>query len=176
MKPHNQNDQVINRSPSFRRSPEADICIKVLSAMPVGEVVTYTKLFSETGIPEDNDARLRGVLNTARSALQRDEQKVFLPVNGVGLKRLNDTEIVESGRALVRRAERMSNKGLKRTLCANPEELSKETRQEFSIVTATLSALAKVSGRKVQNKLLQHAMDHKGTLHAGDIFRLPVLD
>lgn len=180
MKNEEQNDTPaasleVDYSPSFRRSPETEILIAELEKLEVGAQVTYHDMHQSTGLPEEQAARLRSCLTTARKHLQKEKRMVFAPVNGVGIKRLDDEGIVSSGKVLVQRANRMLRRGLDRTLCAKVSGLGVEARREYNVVTGTLAALSHVSDRSTQTKAQQLAASRGVTkLDVGDIYRLAV--
>lgn len=91
-------------------SSESLMLIKVLSAVTVGEIALYQQLSAAIGRNVQKEAR--GILATARRHMLKEQQAVFEAVRTVGLKRLTDGEIANSGGSILRSINRTTARGL----------------------------------------------------------------
>lgn len=91
-------------------SIDSQLIAERMMQVEIGQLVTYEVLSEVIGQDVTGDHG-RGCLATARRMLQRDSQMVFDAVRGVGLKRLSDAEIVQSGARSVRRVRSAARRG-----------------------------------------------------------------
>ena len=110
--------------------------------------LSYKVIENEMGQTIDG---LRPSLHSARKYLERDEAIVFECIRGVGYKRLNDSEKVESTKTFTRKIRRTANAGVTRlntiedrNALTNDEQLM-ATIQETALMTIQRSLKSKVT-------------------------------
>jgi hypothetical protein len=110
--------------------------------------LSYKVIENEMGQTIDE---LRPSLHSARKYLERDEAIVFECIRGVGYKRLNDSEKVESTKTFTRKIRRTANAGVTRlntiedrNALTNDEQLM-ATIQETALMTIQRSLKSKVT-------------------------------
>lgn len=100
--------------------------------------VTYAALSDVLGRDVRNGAWT--VLASARRALQR-EGIVYGTIRKVGIKRLDDEEIVGTGRDALKKTRRASRRALNRLACADYDKLTNEGRIKHNTYVSMLGAL-----------------------------------
>mgnify|MGYP001166929967 CR=1 FL=1 len=93
-------------------SIDSKLIAECLMQVEIGQLVTY-EVLSEVIRQDATNDHGRGCIATARRMLQRDHQMVFAAVRGVGLKRLSDAEIVQTGSHSVHRVRSAARRGAK---------------------------------------------------------------
>ena len=121
-------------------SVDTRILMDHLKEVGVGETIAYTTL--TRAIRRDVTKEAYGNLATARKALLREHQMVFGVVRGVGLKRLNDSEIATSGDYYRQAIHRKSQAGIKALSCV--QEFTKLGQDEQIKHNASMSYLGAV--------------------------------
>lgn len=84
------------------------------------------------------------VLAAARRALER-EGIVFGTVRGVGIKRLNDVEIIGTGRAALTRARRAMRRSINTVGCVDYDSLDDDSKVQHNTYLSIMSAINKVT-------------------------------
>lgn len=158
----------MNERPQFRLGVDTQTLLKYLETIPVGEIVSYEVLGNLIGCDVQSD---RGSLESARRLLVRDNQIVFGVVRGVGLKRLNPSEVVEQEGETVTKIRRATKRSLKRLASADFDSLSKPDQNKHRLVSATLGAIAVCSSQKAHNRLEQRIQSN-GQLDAVEALKL----
>lgn len=139
-------------TPIFVAGIDAQEIAKRLRATSVGELVTYAELDALIG----RDCRTHG-LATARKELLA-ERIVFSAVAKEGVKRLSPPEIVDAGRATVRKVNRASKRGIRTLAAADFDSLT--TQQQMSHNAAmTVLALTASSTSADSIKRIERAVD-----------------
>jgi hypothetical protein len=132
-------------------SVDALTLANLMSEVPVGAMITYGQLTSAIGRNVTEEAR--GVLDTARRKLQRDEKKVFGVIKGLGLKRLDDVETVQTGHAAISHIKRTAERSLERVMCPDHATLPPETQQAQLRFECIFKIHGHISSRKQLRKL-----------------------
>ena len=122
-----------------------------LITVSIGEIALYAELSAL--IRADVTKKARGYLNTARYIAQRENRMVFAAVRGVGLKRLDDSGIIRAGQDYVGRIHRTARRGVKQTVCANYEKLSREDQVKSNSTLSMLGTLHEVTKNTVLKRL-----------------------
>ncbi len=131
-------------------SLQAQQLMTALQKARVGETISYDTLSKAI---EADVRQFRGQLQTARRRLLRDENIVFGCVRTVGLKRLDDLEIVnegESGLVKVRRKARRSAEVLTK---AHPDRLTVEDRSRLNAVLSLHGAITLFAKKRSITKI-----------------------
>ena len=132
-------------------SVDAQILIATLKDIAVGEVATYQSLSATIKRNVQTDAY--GAMTTARRALQRDHRMIFGTVRGVGLRRLNDGEIVDAGRSHITSMRRTSRRGLKKLACVDWDNLDNASRIKHNASASMLGAVNMITRESSIKKL-----------------------
>jgi hypothetical protein len=165
----NATEPTLDSAPNFRIGVDALALIKRLETVSVGETVTYLDL--NAVINGDVQGKAYQSLQTARKRLLNEKRTVFGTVNGVGLKRLASTEIVEQEVESVSKIRRGAKRSLKRLAAADYDTLPQQQKIQHNITSSTLGAITLCTSRKAQNLLEQKAQD-SSKLDLGDTMKL----
>jgi len=133
-------------------SVDAQALARVLGESPVGEVVTYDALSKAIG----RDVRsARGLLYTAVRTVMRDSNAVFAAVRGVGLKRLESTEIVSVATQTVRHIRKASGRAMQKLACTDLSKLNESQKVSVFTHNSLLGALRVMSCQPSIKKLTE---------------------
>ncbi len=123
-----------------------------LSTASIGDLIEYQELTALIGTDVQNKGR--GYMETARRMALRDKGMVFQPVRGVGLKRLADTEIVQSGQAYITKIRRHARRGM-RVLVSVQDfgALPNDLKVRHNATVSMLGAVAVFSGGAAQKRV-----------------------
>lgn len=113
-------------NPNFKRSSNTNFLVQDMKKMKTGDVIKYEDLMYLTGSKTMKD--LYPSLSSARRILLRDENMVFAPIRGHGLKLLDDSEIIENSTKDVNGIRHKSRKGSRQLLAIS--DYSKLTESE----------------------------------------------
>lgn len=129
-------------------SLETAALIEALTAVPLGETATYAALSKAIG--RDVATAARSSLTSARNIAAREHGAVFVPIRGLGLRRLPPEEAPEigaAGRRKVRRAARNATRTMLR-LAEASNGLPPEAQRKLAAEVAALGLIEHVSGDK----------------------------
>jgi hypothetical protein len=112
--------------PLFRASAEVPLIEEALQQVAAGSVITYEQL--NDACKSDVRGASRSALRTARKRLESEQRIAFDAISGVGLKRLENTEIVGSGQRSLAHIRRTSKRAITRLACADYERLPQDAR------------------------------------------------
>lgn len=132
-------DTQVSTRPIFKPSAETEKLIVRMREMEVGEVLTYDQMRAATGVDCQKD---RTHIQTARRHLLNEDQRVFSAVRCVGIKRLNDVEIVEQEGTTTIKIRRTVRGSLRRLATVNPDKLPPLEAQRYRVASAGLGAIA----------------------------------
>ena len=118
---------------------------EALKDITIDGMITYANLSDLIG--RDVQSEAIGSLTTARRMCQMEDQIVFSPVRGVGLKRLDDSGIVEYADNDIAKIHRAARRGVERLGCASYANLSEEQKPSFNAKAAVLGTIATHSRR-----------------------------
>ncbi len=135
-------------------SIETRLLYQRLVRAEIGEVINYKELTEIIGRPAQEGGR--GVLSSARRMAIRENKVKFGTITNVGLKRLNDSEIVAGTEHRLRHIGRTARRGLKDLACATGE-LSHEDVVKHN-TGATLLAMLLETTRPHKIKRLEGAV------------------
>lgn len=139
--------------PSFSLSADTRFVYQKLRELAVGSTATRDDLAALIDVPAQS-TRLNAAIASARRKLLHEENMVFGTIRGVGLKRLDDTEIVGTAAATTRKIRRAARKGVK-TL-SSVQDFSALSRAEQMRHSASLSifgAVAEISRERSVQKI-----------------------
>lgn len=145
------------RKGQFEAHPETKLLYLRLTAVPVGEIVTYAELSSEIG----RDVRtVRSHLASARERAKRQDKIVFDVVTSVGLKRLPDGGIVNVVGAFGGRIRRAATRALRTAGCAQYDNLTPDEQRRLNVGRAQLGIVRAATAEPTARKLL--AIEERG--------------
>lgn len=126
-------------NPRFQMSSDTRFLVQRMRNAEVGDVVTFADIEAVTGRPY---LESRHAVYAARRVLLRDENIVFDSVRGIGFKRLDDTEIVQTSARHLRKVRRAARNGA--AVLNAVSDFSKLSRENQMRHSASLSVLAVV--------------------------------
>lgn len=136
--------------PLFRLSAESRLLIGRLQKATVGEVITYAEMATLISHPVDGST---GALRTALLRVLRDYDMVFGAVVGVGMKRLNDDEIIDEGTQYANAVRRKAKRSIERVSKVDFTKLPREQQMRHSAHVATMAVVAFVGNDKQIRKI-----------------------
>ncbi len=125
-------------------SVDAQLLYATLKEVEIGETIGYPALDAVV----DRDVRngAAGVLQTARRRCLNLDQIVFGTVRSVGLKRLGDTEIVDTGQGQLDSIRRRSRRAFKTLTCvASFDDLPAESKVRHNTFASMFNVLANIT-------------------------------
>jgi len=132
------NTELTNR-PSFLTSKETEAAQALLSKASIGDVITWEQL---SAAMQCNAQDHRACVETARKTLITESQMIFGSVRSIGLKRLNDSEVVTQEQATPAKVRRKVKASMRRLATVNPAELPEADRQQYTFTSSALGAIA----------------------------------
>lgn len=134
------NDRVI-----YEASLETKLLHQRLKKAAPGEVITYVEMAAVTGRPAN---LLRPALATARARAQREDDMVFAAVRGVGVKRLDDDEIVDSLDADTTAIRRKVRRAVRKAARVDYQKLSLDKQRAHTTKLSILTLVADATGSR----------------------------
>ena len=139
----------------FQKSADTRIIENVLSELKIGELATYEQLSKAIG--RDVRKYAIGALQSARKSLLNTKQIVFGVDDNVGVRRLDDSQIVQSTGLDRLKMQRHANRTIKKLSCVNYEGLSEPDKKRHIVASAQMGALALFSGKNAEKKIASKA-------------------
>lgn len=125
-------------------SVDTQLIIKRLKQAAVGDTITYQELTTLVG--GNIQGNKRYLLQSARGHVLRNEHMVFDCIEDVGVKRISDSEIVETvPNHTMTRIRRTAKRGVRKLACAEYELLSGDEKTRFNAGASLLGAIAQLS-------------------------------
>jgi hypothetical protein len=125
----------------FQASAETHAIIKLLSNAEIGAKITYEQIIRATGEdPAKGIIAVRGFLYTAQRHLQREKNFVFGTIQGVGVQRLADPEIVDATKAKIVHVRRGARRAAGKLACADFTNLTKDQKGDALTLQSQLGA------------------------------------
>ena len=138
--------------PTFEMSIDTRLLHDRLKAANVGDVVGYEEMDRILGRDVRGDAY--GSLHSARRRLQKNDQIVFGTVHKVGLKRLNDVEIVASAEAEIDGLRRRARRAGERVTCVqNFAGMPAESQIKHNASLSLFGAVSAITNSKRVKRL-----------------------
>lgn len=132
-------------------SADAVTLARAMREIKVGEVVTYQQL-SQT-IARNVTREAQAALHTARGIVQREDRMVFDAVRGVGLKRLNDEEIVDLSDKARDHIRRTSRRTAKKLTCVDYDGMSRDKQVKHNTALSMLGVFMAMATEKSTRRL-----------------------
>lgn len=129
--------------PSFEMSVDARLLLQELVKASIGHIFTYEDLSKivSRDVTSSSTCLRRAILRA-----MRDNGIVFGTVNGVGIKRLSDPEIVDQGADVADRVRRMARRSVERLTKVEFDKLPREKQAEHSARVSIMATLAHMTG------------------------------
>lgn len=135
-------------------SVDAKLLYERLKKVGIGEMISWDELSDVVSRDARAGGPAYGALTTARRRALTNEGMVFDPVFGKGLKRLGDTEIVETSQAKIDAVRRRSRQALKRLSCVQDfGALLPEQRIKHNTFASVFSAFVTITKAGPMKKL-----------------------
>jgi len=154
----------------FEKSADTKVIESVLIEAKVGQLVTYEKLSEAIG--RDVREYARGSLQTARSTLLKDNQIVFAVENKVGLKRLDDSQIIASTESDRLHIQRTGKKVLNKLSTVKFEGLTESEKKQHIVASAQVGAIVMFSQKSSQKKIESKVQHTAGVLAIGETLKM----
>lgn len=157
--------------PSFTASVDSVLVGKALSKLKPGEEISYADL--EKQVPgRDLRVKHRYILETGRGLALKDSSVVTGCVNGKGLKRLTNEEIVQIPDSSLSHIRRVSKRASRKVLCSDYEKLSADDKQKFNAGLSVLGAITQFTSQKTLNAVNEKVEKALGRLPVEDTLLL----
>jgi hypothetical protein len=140
-------------------SVDAQILVKTLSEVKIGQEITYEQLSKEIGRDLRNGCS--GILQTARNRVFRDHGIHFCVIRGVGLRRSDNHDKVIAASSRFKRVKTQSRKGIAELASVDYEQLSNEDRVKHNSALAQWSVFQHMLTPKAE-KLLSKKISEAG--------------
>lgn len=155
--------------PNFTASSDAKVLAHVLRNTATGQIAAYSQLTAAIARDVQSDARdvqsdARSVLETARQIVQREDKMIFDAVRGMGLKRLNDEEIVGLGDRTRDHVRRSARRVVKKMVCVDYNNLSAEKQVQHNTALSMFGLFAEIATDKSARRLGEAVKDARSDL------------
>ena len=150
-----------NQQPNFKLSSDTIAIARALEVVAIGESISYDDLTELIG---RDIMQFRGALDSARHAVQRDKQMVFDSVRGVGLVRLNDSDIVDLSDKAREQSRRLAKRIAKKLVCVKYDSLSREKQIKHNTALSMFGVIAELSTSSSVKRLEQRIEADGGSL------------
>lgn len=143
--------EIAERASEMPRAAASEELRRRLSAMAVGDIVSHESLAQAIG-RDLHDAR--GILTSVRKVLLEDERMVFASHRGLGLKRLDDSELIVIGTRQIKSAAGAARRGLRVLASVRDfEALPNDEKLKHNTALAQLGMLVHVTSETVVQRL-----------------------
>lgn len=151
------------------KSSDTKVIENVLSELAVGDLITYDQISAAIG----RDVRKFAFpsLGSARRFLLHANSMVFGVERGVGLRRLNDSEIVSTVEDDRRKVQRASHRSLKKLSVVNYSGLTNEDKRRHTVAAAQIGAIAMFASKNSEKKIASHVKTQE-TVAIGETLKL----
>lgn len=151
--------------PDFRLSSDSKALAQALLNIEVGETLAYSELTAVIG------RNVQGVgadaLHTARAVLERDPYRmVFATLRGVGVRRLDDAEIVDTSDKAREHVRRHTRRATRKLECVKYDALSHEMQTKHNAAMSIFGVLREMASDKGLAKIKQEIADSGSELPA----------
>lgn len=146
--------------------------INCLSQVEINGVISYDDISNYIGV-DVTKPKGRGYLNTARNRLLKDEQILFSPIRGIGLKRLADEEIANNiGKAYLKSIRNKTRKTYYENTSVDFNNLSSNARINHQCTLTMLALMKHVTDRKQLKKIENAVKERKVEIDTKRTLRL----
>ena len=142
----------------FQRSAQTQWLIDRLRVLPIEGFVSYEELSKIIG---DKVQEKRWVLDSARKTLRDEDSMLFAPVSDGkdhGLRRMDDSHMVEALGKRVQRVHRSSQIGRKEAGCVRVDSVPPEQRIQF-VARQSIFGLIEVTTSKRKQRTIESRVE-----------------
>lgn len=151
---------------NFEKSSDTKILESALSEAKVGDMVTYESLSKAIG----RDVRQFAIasLQSARRSLLKSKGIVFGVETGVGYRRLDDSQIVDSTESDRAKMKRAAKRSIRKLEVVNFDSLPPEKKKQHTVASAQMGAIAMFSSKSAAKRIESNVSESKTTLAIGE--------
>ena len=155
---------------NFEKSADTKIIESVLAEANVGDLITYEQLSRALG----RDVRVHALssLGSARRSLLASKKYVFEVEKNVGLRRLNDQQIVDSMEYDRKKMRRQANRSLRKLSVVDFDNLSEDKKRQHIVASAQLGAIEMFATKNATKKIESKIDNSKKALPIGETLKL----
>ena len=135
-----------SKQPDFRLNSDSRALVESLQDIKIGETVQYSRLSQIIG--RDVQGVASASLNSARRVVEREHRIVFGTIRGVGIKRLEDADIVKSTDKSREHIRRTSRRAVRRLGCVDYQNLTAEQQTKHNAAMSVFGVLSEVAAEK----------------------------
>lgn len=159
----------MNEVPMFQMSPDTRLLRQTMAKVSVGQTVTYETLSAAISKPVSSSS---AALQSARNSLLRKEHMVFGVIRGVGLKRLDDTDIVNASEQDVVGMRRKAKRAVRKlTSISDYNALPPEKRLAHTARVSVFTAMADMLTDRSLEHVEKAAVGHSSQLPFNETIR-----
>lgn len=156
--------------PSFAQSADTRLLLAKLKRMQAGEILSYESLSEEV---RSKISGASSALQSAKRAAERETNKRFAAIHGVGIKCMNDDEIVDFGITATERIRKGARRGLKKLFgVADYTALTPDKQIQLTVRQTMLAATAELTTEKAASKIGAIAGSRVGELPISETLAL----
>ena len=154
----------------FEKSADTKIIESVLAEANVGDLITYEQLSKAIG----RDVRVHALasLSSARRSLLASNKYVFGVERGVGLRRLDDTQIVDASEYDRKKMKRQANRSLRKLSVVDFDNLPEQKKRQHIVASAQFGAIEMFATKNATKKIESKIDDSKKALPIGETLKL----
>jgi len=138
-------------------SMEGQLLDSFLLNVTEGQFVPYEKLSAVCGRKVTNDGR--GILNSSRSRLRRDQGIVFSVIRSKGIKRLTESEIANLGPSHTKRIRRATYRGLQELSCVREFDKLSDADKNAHTTSASQLGMIGLASKISSTKRIRSAVE-----------------
>lgn len=139
------------KKPQFEMSHDTRILADLLRKVPIGEAASYSDLSAAIARNVQEDARY--VMQSALRSLER-EGIIFGAIRGVGVKRLNDAEMVSAADDAIPRIRRLSKRAMRKLASVSSfDALPNEVRVRHNAAMSLLGTISHFATETAHKKV-----------------------
>lgn len=152
------------------KSADTQLIESVLAEAKVGDVITYEQLSKVIG----RDVRQFALssLSSARRGIFNSKRYVFGVEKNVGLKRLNDNEIVDSTEYDRKKLRRAAKRTLNKLGVVDFDNLTPDKKRQHIVASAQMGAVEMFAGKNATKKIEAKVNETSRVLPIGETLRM----
>lgn len=152
------------------KSADTKILETVLAEANVGDLITYEQLSKAIG----RDVRKFALssLSSARRGIFNAKRYVFGTEKNVGLRRLNDNEIVDSTEHDRKKLRRAAKRTINKLGVVDFDNLTPEKKRQHIVASAQMGAVEMFAGKNATKKIEAKVNDSSKVLPIGETLRM----
>lgn len=143
--------------PIGETSQETEAVCDVLSGMEVGALVPYAKLTEVAG--GDVTGESRHIMDSARRICIREHGIVFEAVRGIGLRRMEDSQLAHLGAPMRMRVRRLARRTVSKVRCAKYDRLGNDDKTAHNTALSVAGLLVLAASDRARKKIEARVTD-----------------